>query len=526
VPAGLFTPGSTLCHDPGIMTHPGLPPGWGILVWVGMGLLTAWAVWAPPPTGVREHSLPLGRLPLIGGLLHRLSTAPWLLRSLKLTLVALFLLVIIAGLFGTPIPERNLATVLTWNLWWAGLVVAIFFLGSAWCAVCPWDSLAQWLVRRRLWRRGAPHTSLGLRVPKRLRNVAPALLLFVGLTWLELGLGVTASPYTTALLALVMVVLATVSRALFERKAFCRYFCPVGRTVGFYAQISPLELRPIDAATCARCTHLACYHGSAEIEPCPTHLVMGRLTQNTYCTSCGNCVQSCPSGNVGWRLRPTSREALQDARPHWDEAGFMLSLLALTGFHGVTMMPFWQTEMSRLAQWIGDGGRLLTSFSLGLLVALAIPLLVYLLLSALTHRLLRGTVPFKPLLSGLAFVALPLAFAYHLAHNLNHLVRETGDLGALLANPLGLGTHPLSRAEHHARSLDLLLSTDTLFLLQAGLILFGFWTAMQVLRHRGPRLVPNGPPLTGGRLLPMLAFALGMSGFHLWLLMQPMIMRL
>jgi polyferredoxin len=104
-----------------------------------------------------------------------LTSSPWPLLALKLVTVILFLLIIVAGLYGTPIPERNIATAVTWNLWWAGLIVAIFFLGSAWCGVCPWDTLATWLVRRRLWRRAHPNNSLNLRVPKAVRNVWPAL---------------------------------------------------------------------------------------------------------------------------------------------------------------------------------------------------------------------------------------------------------------------------------------------------------------------------------------------------------------
>ncbi len=57
-------------------------------------------------------------------------------------MVVAFLLIIYAGLYRTPVAERNLATVLTWNIWWAGLVISVFFLGSSWCAVCPWDTLA------------------------------------------------------------------------------------------------------------------------------------------------------------------------------------------------------------------------------------------------------------------------------------------------------------------------------------------------------------------------------------------------
>ena len=169
---------------------------------------------------------------------------------------------------GTRIPERNIATVLTWNIWWTGLIISVFFLGSAWCAICPWDALATWLVRRRLWRRAHPNNSLNLTVPRPFRSVWPALILLIALTWLELGVGITIDPYATGLLALLMLVLATVSLAIYENKAFCRYLCPVGRTVGVYSQLAPVELRPIDNDICARCTSLECYHGNDTTEPC------------------------------------------------------------------------------------------------------------------------------------------------------------------------------------------------------------------------------------------------------------------
>ena len=139
-----------------------------------------------------------GILPLIGRSLRNLNASAWPLLCLKILLVALFLLVIVAGLQGSPIPERNIATVLTWNWWWAGLVFSVFFLGSAWCAVCPWNTLADWVVRGQ---------RLNLRVPRFLRSLWPALWLLIALTWLELGVGITTNPYATAVLALVMVVI-------------------------------------------------------------------------------------------------------------------------------------------------------------------------------------------------------------------------------------------------------------------------------------------------------------------------------
>jgi polyferredoxin len=448
-----------------MMTHPGLPEIWAIGIVILMILTLVWAMTAPmlstAPNQSGKGALALARFPAAGFRGRHPSASRWVRLALRLAMVALFLLVIAAGVYGTPIPERNLATVLTWNLWWSGLVFSIFFLGSAWCAVCPWDALAQWLVRRKIWGRAEHNNSLNLVVPRGLRGVWPALGLLVGLTWLELGLGITLDPYATALLALLIVVLATASLAVFRRKAFCRYFCPVGRTVGAYSQLAMVELRSIDAIVCARCTSLECHHGNATVEPCPTGLVMGSLKQNTYCTSCGNCAQSCPHANIAWRLRPPGVEAEQGARPQWGEAWFMIALLALTALHGLSMMTFWEDWMRALARAIGDSGRLLWSFSLGLLACLAAVAGAYALLAAATRRLSGSHLTFRRFLATFAFVALPLAFAYHMAHNLNHLARESAGVERALQNPFGVDALPLSMAEKQVRHMNMLTYQKT-----------------------------------------------------------------
>jgi len=504
-----------------IMTHPGLPELWGYLVWGFMLVLGLWSLIAPIPKKLQRRTFRLDNFWLSQPLVLLLVRSRWPLWLLKITVMVLFLLVIIAGLYGTPIAERNLATVLTWNIWWAGLIVSVFFLGSAWCAVCPWDTLANWLIRPRLWF-GKINNSLDLKVPRYLRSVWPALLMFIGLTWLELGVGVTTSPYATALLSLLMVLLATLSMALFRNKAFCRYICPVGRTIGFYSQLAPVELRPVNADICAACTTLECYNGNDKIDPCPTQLVMGSLNQNTYCTSCGNCVHSCPQQNVSWRLRPPSHEAIADARPHWDEAWFMLGLLALTAFHGLTMMPFWEQWMSIFAQQIGDSGQLLISFSVGLTMSMLLPIVLYALTILALYIITGKKNRYRNLFTGMVFTALPLAFAYHLAHNLNHLVREGAGLATVFMQPLGIGLAPLSMAEKHQRHFDMLVSQDTLFAMQGLLMMFGFWLAVKVLRYRGRSLLPQA----GWRMFPVLIFIIMVNSFHLWLLMQPMVMRM
>lgn len=510
------------------MTHPGLPEFWAIIIWAFMLLMSIGFLVKIDFSRfyfLKQKTIRLSSIKSIAPLMKFVTTSRWLLLFLKLITVGFFLLVIYAGLMGTPVPERNIATVLTWNIWWAGLILSIFFLGSAWCAICPWDALASWHVRPKLWLKKRVlklNNSLELTPPKWMRSVWPALIMFIALTWLELGYGITTSPYATALLSLVMVVMAIVSLALYKNKAFCRYLCPVGRTIGFYSQLAPVELRPVNTQVCKECETLECFNGTAEIDGCPTQLVMGRLTQNTYCTSCGNCAQSCPDQNVAWRLRPPSHEAIESARPHWDEACFMLVLLTLTSFHGVTMMEFWEDNLRGFAQVIGDSGQLLISFTAGLLLSMVIPIGIYTLAIEMTRRLSKQTVNFKKIFTSLVFVTLPLAFAYHLAHNLNHMVRESVGASQLFSNPLGSNVSYSGVADELLIKNSMLLSENSIFVLQAFLMMFGFWIAIKVLQRRSQLLFSE----SGWNVLPILLFVIAINGFHLWMLMQPMVMRI
>jgi len=506
--------------------HPGLPEFWLYTVWGFMLILSFWALFKPAPADTLTKHISLAEIKVVQPFIKSVTTAVWPLLLLKIISVAFFLLVIYAGLMGTPIAEKNIATVLTWNIWWAGLIISIFFFGSAWCAICPWDALASWMVKPRLWFNKRliikVNSSLELTPPRWLRSVIPALLMFIGLTWLELGVGVTTSPYWTALLSLLMVVLATITLAIYKNKAFCHYICPVGRTVGFYAQLAPVELRPVNTDICLNCSTLECFNGTESVDPCPTQLVMGRLTQNTYCTSCGNCTKSCPHENISWRLRPQSHEAIQSARPHWDEAWFMLALLALTSFHGITMMEFWEGWISRFAQLIGDSGQLLISFSAGLVLSMIIPVLIYALAVRLVQYTAKHQINFKKAFTGLVFITLPLAFAYHLAHNLNHMIRESAGVSQVFLDPLGVAAQSSTLAGSIVKEYHMLLSQDAVFALQAVLMMSGCWIGIKVLRHRAYHLLG----ISGWRLSPMLLFILSVNGFNLWMLSQPMVMRL
>ncbi len=502
------------------MLHPGLPWGWALPVLLGIVGLALWSLAASAPVAAAPRRFALAALPWAGPLLRRLTADPVLLSVLRLLTVFVFVATVVVGFVGTVIPRDNLATMLTWTVWWTLVVASVLVVGTGWCSVCPWNTLAAWLVRRRLWGHDETASSLELKVPRPLRSVWPALAMFTGLTWLELGEGVTQSPAETSALAVLMVVLATLSLALFERGAFCRYFCPVGRTIGCYAQLAPVELRPVDQSTCDRCTTLECHHGTDEIEPCPTGLTMGRRMRNTYCLSCGACALACRSHNVSWRLRPLAHEAATSGRPHWDEAWFMIGLLALATFHGLTMLPLWDDTVRWVGREIGDSTRLLVSFSLLMGVGLVLPAALYGLAVAATRPGAMAAVPYRRRFAGLAFTALPLAFAYHVAHNLTHLVREGASFGDVLLDPLGQQPLP-DPLVANLLLLRTLVPNQMLFTLQAALMLGGFWLSMEILRRRGAAL-----GLVGWRLAPMVLFAVAVSATDTWILTHPMMMRM
>ena len=182
--------------------------------------------------------------------------------------------------------------------------------------------------------------------------------------------------------------------------------------------------------------------------------------------------------------------------------------------------------MQTLGRAIGDSRHLIASFSLSMVASIVIPILVYVLVVAVTRRLSSSTLSFRRWFSSLSFSVLPVAFSYHLAHNLSHVARESGGLGEVLTNPLGVDTVPLKMMELHARQANLLFPEQLMYALQAGIMVLGFWLAVEVLRHRGREFLVEGGSLAGWRLVPMLIFLGGASAGNLLLLVQEMAMRL
>ncbi|MEO5376539.1 MAG: 4Fe-4S binding protein [Magnetococcus sp. DMHC-6] len=512
------------------MTHPGLPMPWLWCAGVGLALVALWGSVRPLPQKTESMTIPMTRLPILGGLTRLFMKTPWPFIVLKIIAVLLFIEVIWTGWAGTQQAGQNLATVLVWNYWWPLVIISVLLVGTGWCAICPWDTLATALVWTRLFRSPKGFIGLTWKVPGWLRNIYPALFLLLGLTWIELGGEATRYPWLTASMALILLGLAILSLLVFERKAFCRYFCPVGRTLGAYARLSPVAIRPLEQHRCDACTRLACFHGTPQASSCPTHLTIGRFSQNTYCISCGHCIFSCPEKNVTWHLRSMGEEAAMVSRPAWDGAWFMLVLLGLTLFHGFSMTANWEIFLTSIALTIGERGSLGISFALGMGILILMPIGLY---GLTVHVMRKNWNPgggYRTRFATLAFATLPLAFVYHLSHNLAHIFRESTDLWPLLWNPLG---HQMAGMNHMAMMMNhmtmmnhmqsLSIASMGMYTVQTVLVVLGGYLSMRIVRFRvGMGLAQEQK---GWQIWPMTLFGLSISSVSLWLLSQEMVMR-
>jgi YHS domain-containing protein len=434
-----------------------------------------------------------------------------------------FLVIIAAGLFGNQNPALNIAPILTWTVWWGMLIILIMFAGKAWCYVCPWDAIAGWTEKLAFWRKTDDGLGLGLKWPRIIRNISIATILFVGLTWIELGFGVTMKPRVTAYLAIAMLLMAVVSAMLFDRKSFCRYGCLVGRVSGLYALFAGVEVRNKDDDVCSTCRTKECVKGSETAYGCPTFLYPGKISTNTYCIQCMECVQACPHDNLALNVRPWGSDLVTQGRPRADEAYLALLMLAITGFHGVTMTPVWQQLIDAI-RGMADVGRVV-GFSVGMTMLMLGPIGVYAALVFVSKTLGKGAslqpLTYRDYFIQYAYALLPIALFYHIAHNMEHLLMEGPKVLAMVSDPFGWGWNMFGTANW---SIPPLISLEKLWIVQVVLVLIGHVYSLWVAQRTSLRLFGSSKAAFRSQL-PMLLGMIAFSVFSLWLLKQPMEMR-
>ncbi|MBI2916765.1 MAG: 4Fe-4S binding protein [Chloroflexi bacterium] len=241
-----------------------------------------------------------------------------------------FAIIILSGLFGTPVGNRNFSIIFVWIVWWALLIMLLVPFGARlWCTMCPLPAVGEWAQRGSLVRRKAERPKgQGREWPKALRNIWLQNFSFVGVAMFSAI--ILTRPRVTGWLLLGFIVAGLVLSLLFRRRAFCRYVCPVSGFIGLYSAVAPIEVRARDPEVCLAHCGKECLRGSPAGHGCPWMEYPGTLTRNAYCGMCTECIKTCPTGNIALNVRPFGADLLVPVR-HMDEAfkGFIMLVAAL-----------------------------------------------------------------------------------------------------------------------------------------------------------------------------------------------------
>jgi polyferredoxin/plastocyanin len=349
-----------------------------------------------------------------------------------------FVLAVLTGLFGTPVGSSNFAIVFVWIVWFALLkIVLIPLAGRSWCTACPIPAPGEWLQRRGIVvRRGGKPWSLGLRWPRKLSNAwlqNASLLAMTIFSPLILTI-----PLVSGLVLLGLILLAVALSLVFERRAFCRYVCPVGGFVGLYSTVAPVELRVKDREVCHRHREKDCYLGNEAGHGCPWLVRPWSVERNNHCGLCTECLKTCPKDNVAVNLRPFGSDLFVQKGRGLDEAFTSLIMLTSVVLYSAVFLGPW----GWLKDWAGTtrlSGRASYAAAFLGINLLLIPGLLW-VVTALGRRLGKlGHLTSRSLFVGHAYALVPLGLSLWIAFSLSFLLVNGSYAVSVLSDPFGWG---------------------------------------------------------------------------------------
>lgn len=486
----------------GLGVHYTLPlPLW--LYLIGMAALVALAFVTIGVFGREARTRPdYPRVNLLRCAVGRLLAHPVLLFGLQCLSVALWVLVIMAGLLGQPNPARNLAPTFVWSVGWVGLAYLCALVGNIWAVVNPWHVLFAWA--EALYGRLARGRRLSRQWPyPRALGAWPGVLLLLVLAWIELALQGAAVPARLTGIVLGYTALTWTGMFLFGMHVWLRYGEVFSMVFGLLARFAPTEVRVCAPHLCQTCAL-----------PC--------RDRDGACIDCYACFARADASQRQWNLRPYAVGLARHTDVSLADMALVLVLLATAIFDGVLATPLWtdieHTIRGALPEW--GGVRRVLPRTLGLLGCVLLVLEVYVVCSVVMAHAGGRRCSGVTLARQCVHTLVPIAIAYHVAHYLPVLLLQGQALLPLLSDPFGFGWNLLGTAAYQIRP-DLVGGPFAWYTLL--LALGTGHSAAVFLGHRTTLQTMRQPAAARRSQYPLLVLLLGSAVLSLWLLAQPVI---
>ncbi len=414
-----------------------------------------------PPVAPRPTSGPLAPPPPVEGWrIDLLATFPWLKWLVKqrwfqfaliLPNLFLFLVFLVAGIWGTPVGNRNILIVFVWIFWWFLLIsVLVPFMSRIWCTMCPFPFFGEWLQRGSLLtpKLARPNSNdkkvglnryfgLNLRWPKALSNIWLQNIGFLGLC--TFSAFYLTRPIVSVVVLGSLIVIATVLHLIFRQRAFCNYVCPVSGFLSLYSMSSMTEVRSKDADTCLKCHDKSCLVGGERGWGCPWFNYPSKMERNNYCGLCTECIKTCPHDNMTIRLRPFATDTKLKG---YDEAWKAFIMLSLALAYSVIYLGPWGF-FKDVANFTESGKGL--SYFIAYAVCLwSLPMLVIPAIYSAFHWVARraagGTAkPWKESFLTMAYPLVPLGLLAWIAFSLPLIFINGSYILVTMSDPFGWG---------------------------------------------------------------------------------------
>lgn len=332
--------------------------------------------------------------------------------------------------------QENFALNFFWAWWWPLILIAFPFVGRLWCAVCPFmiygeviQKLSLILFPRQLQK-----------WPRKVAEKWGGWFLFAMfaliLLWEELW-DLENTAYLSAWLLLLITGGAMICSAIFERRFWCRYLCPIGGMNGLFAKLSMTELRAQQGTCSAECTTYQCYKGGVakgegqETNGCPLYSHPAQLAENKDCVLCMTCLKACPHRSVEFNLRPPGIELWTSHTPHSYEVALLFLLLNVVFLHRLPEIALRLGLNLHLEQF--------SHHALISVIVLSVPIALPLIAQSILELVGKLNSKYKPRkFIELAYGYLPLVLAGNLAHYLRLGLGEGGKILPVTMATFGL----------------------------------------------------------------------------------------
>lgn len=370
--------------------------------------------------------------------------------------VFFFYLFLLAGLFGTPVGNRNIIVIFVWIFWWFILIAFMVPFGSRiWCTMCPLPIFGDWIQRRTLVGIRKGETIKGFKGkffglnkpwPKRFQNIWLQNIGFLILACFS-GFLVTR-PIVSVIVLGGMIVISTVLALIYRMRSFCMYLCPVSGFLGLYAMTAKLALRRKDPEVCRAHKGRECFLGGEKGYPCPWFQNISTMERNNYCGLCFECVKNCDAGNIGLFWRPFCTDKKMKS---FDESWKAFIMITLAFVYSVNLLGPWGifkdwANFTETGKWPGF---MLVSLAIVLLCTVIVPG-IYGLFIAWSKKLSGAKeLPFKDLFIKYSYCLVPLGLLAWVAFSIPLIMVNGAYIVSVVSDPFGWGWNLLGTANFH-----------------------------------------------------------------------------